>query len=88
MLSYRTLARWLSLLGVFAGVAHLLVPDHLLAAADWGYDRLLAVEFSPRSDATRRVRLIGLLMIVAGALGRRATRRDDRARSCQAKREE
>jgi hypothetical protein len=74
---YRTLARLLSLLGVFTGAVHLLVPARLLATAEWGYDRFLAVEFSPRPNATRRVRLIGLLMIVGGVLGRRAIRRDD-----------
>jgi len=68
MPSYRTLARRLSLIGVVAGIVHLLVPNRLLAAAEWGYDRVLAVEFTPRPSATRRVRLIGLLMLVGAAL--------------------
>jgi len=68
MPSYRTLARRLSLIGVAAGIVHLLVPNRLLAVAEWGYDRVLAVEFTPRPSATRRVRLIGLLMLVGAAL--------------------
>jgi len=68
MPSYRTLARRLSLIGVVAGVGHLFVPNRLLAAAEWGYDRVLAVEFTPRPSATRRVRLIGLLMLGGAAL--------------------
>jgi len=68
MPSYRILARRLSLIGVVAGIVHLLVPNRLLAAAEWGYDRVLAVEFTPRPSATRRVRLIGLLMLVGAAL--------------------
>ncbi|AXG10780.1 hypothetical protein [Haloplanus rubicundus] len=68
MPTYRTLVRRLSALGVLAGIVHLLVPNRLLTAAEWGYDRLLAVEFVPRSAATRRVRLIGLLMLGGAAL--------------------
>jgi len=68
MPSLRTRVRRLSLLGTLAGVVHLLVPARLLATARWGYDRVLAVEFAPRPNATRRVRLIGLLMIVGSAL--------------------
>jgi hypothetical protein len=75
MPSYRTLVRRLSVLGVLAGVVHLLVPSRLLATARWGYDRVLAVEFAPRPNAARRVRLIGLLMLLAGVLGYRATDR-------------
>jgi hypothetical protein len=72
MPSYRTLGRLLSLFGILAGIGHLLVPTRLLATARWGYDRILAVEFAPRPNAKRRVRLVGLLMIVGGALGYRA----------------
>ncbi|RCU48708.1 hypothetical protein DU504_13945 [Haloplanus salinus] len=68
MPSYRTLARRLSAFGALAGLAHLLVPARLLAAAEWGYDRALAVEFAPRPAAPRRVRLIGLVMLVGAAL--------------------
>jgi hypothetical protein len=71
MPSYRTLARRLSLLGVLAGIAHLVVPERLLTTAEWGYDRVLAVEFVPQPSATRRVRLIGLLMLVGGLVGYR-----------------
>jgi hypothetical protein len=72
MPSLRTRVRLLSLLGALAGVVHLLVPSRLLATARWGYDRVLAVEFAPRPNATRRVRLIGLLMLAVGALTYRA----------------
>ncbi|MFB6117337.1 hypothetical protein [Halosegnis sp.] len=41
-----------------AALAHLLIPDRLLATARRGY-RLLGVEFRPTSAATRRVRLVG-----------------------------
>ncbi|WP_049936651.1 hypothetical protein [Haloplanus natans] len=68
MPAFRTRVRWLSLLGVLAGVVHLLVPARLLATARWGYDRVLAVEFVPRPNATRRVRLLGLLMVAGSAL--------------------
>jgi hypothetical protein len=68
MPSYRTLVRRLSLFGVLAGIVHLLVPNRLLATAEWGYDRVLAVEFAPRPAATRRVRLIGLVMLGGAAL--------------------
>jgi hypothetical protein len=68
MPSYRTLGRRLSLLTALAGIVHILVPARLLATAEWGYDRVLAVDFNPRSNATRRVRLIGSLMIAGGVL--------------------
>jgi hypothetical protein len=72
MSSFRTLLQVLSLLGTLAGVVHLLVPDRLLATAAWGYDRVLAVDFRPRRPATRRVRLVGLLFLVASLSLRRA----------------
>jgi hypothetical protein len=77
MPSYRTLARRLSLFGVLAGIVHLLVPNRPLAAAEWGYDRVLAVEFTPRPAATRRVRLIGLVMLGGAALWYRLLDRSD-----------
>lgn len=55
-----------SVLGVVSGIVHLAVPDRLLAAARWGYDRLLAVDFDPRPNATRRVRLFGVLTLLTG----------------------
>jgi len=75
MPSYRTLARRLSTLVAVAGIVHLFVPSRLLATARCGYDRILAVEFAPRPNASRRVRLVGLLLFVGGALGYLATDR-------------
>jgi hypothetical protein len=58
-----------------AGIAHLFSPKRLLGAASILYDRILAVDFSPRDDATLRVRLIGVGMVVAGVLAWRPDRR-------------
>jgi len=66
--------RAVSLLGLLAGAAHLLVPDRLLASAQWSYDRFLAVDFEPRSAATLRVRLVGLSMVGASVLAWRLSR--------------
>jgi hypothetical protein len=52
---------------VLAGVTHLLGPRALLWTAQVGYDRVLDVEFDPRETATRRVRLLGVAMVAAGA---------------------
>lgn len=57
------LLRYVTVVGVCSGLAHLLVPDRLLSTAAWAYDRVLAVEFDPRPNATRRVRLLGLLAL-------------------------
>jgi len=58
---------WLIGLGLLtAGVAHLTIPGRLLALARWGYDRMLAVEFTPRTSAESRVRAVGVGMLVAG----------------------
>jgi len=72
--SYRLLCRRLCVVGVLAGVAHLLVPARLLATARWGYDRVLATDFDPRPNAPRRVRIVGLAMLCAGLLGYGALR--------------
>jgi hypothetical protein len=45
------------------GIVHLLVPGVLLRSARYGYDRVLDVEFRPRDGATRRVRLLGVLLV-------------------------
>ncbi|MFQ3294954.1 MAG: hypothetical protein ACI8VE_002035, partial [Natrialbaceae archaeon] len=50
------------------GILHLVVPGSLLQVSRVLYDRLLAAEFSPRDQAPRRVRLIGPLMCLAGAV--------------------
>lgn len=65
MVSLPTLLRLSAVLNVLAGVAHLAIPDRLLKLASWNYDRVLAVGFEPRPNATRRVRLIGVAMIAA-----------------------
>lgn len=61
-------ASWLLAL---AGLIHVLLAGTLLRAARWGYDRVLAVDFSPRASATVRVRLIGLAWIAAAVALRR-----------------
>jgi hypothetical protein len=68
MVSLRTRLRLLSVLGLLAGVAHLAFADRLLATARWGYDRVLAVDFDPRPNAARRVRLVGVLFVGLSAL--------------------
>ncbi|WP_338741880.1 hypothetical protein [Haloplanus salilacus] len=68
MVSLRTRLRLLSVLGLVAGVAHLVFADRILAAARWGYDRTLAVDFDPRPNAVRRVRLVGVLFVGLSAL--------------------
>jgi hypothetical protein len=75
MVSLRTRLRLLSVLGLLAGIAHLVLADRLLASARWGYDRVLAVDFEPRPNATRRVRLVGVLFVGASALLRSLARR-------------
>lgn len=45
------------------GIVHLLVPGVLLRSARYGYDQVLDVEFRPRDGATRRVRLLGVLLV-------------------------
>ncbi len=58
---------WLIGLGLIAaGVVHLAIPGRLLALARWGYDRVLAVEFTPRANAKSRVRAVGVGMLAAG----------------------
>lgn len=67
---------WLLRLGTaVVGLAHLLVPERLLAAAAWGYRRVLAVEFRPHDGTTRRVRALGLLFLAAAVLAGRRGRR-------------
>ena len=68
MVSARTILRTLPVVGSVAGAVHLLVPGKLLAVAEWGYDRVLAVDFEPRDRATRRVRLVGVPFLAVSAL--------------------
>jgi uncharacterized protein YjeT (DUF2065 family) len=64
-----------SLLGIVVGLAHLCAPRRLLATARWGYDRVLAVDFRPRTAAPRRVRLVGLSFVAVSLLVVRVARR-------------
>lgn len=50
-----------------AGIVHVLAPGTLLALADHGYDRVLGVDFQPGETTTRRVRAIGVGLLLAGA---------------------
>ncbi len=64
---------WLIGLGlIIAGALHLAVPGRLLALARWGYDRVLAVEFTPRAAAKDRVRAVGVGMLAVGLVVMRA----------------
>lgn len=68
MPSLPTLLRVSAAVSALAGLVHLTVPDRLLKLASWSYDRVLAVRFHPRENATRRVRLIGAAMIASAAV--------------------
>lgn len=52
---------------LLAGVVHLLAPRLLLWLARRVYATVLDVEFSPGAATTRRVRGLGVAMILAGA---------------------
>jgi hypothetical protein len=65
MPSLPTLLRVSAVVSALAGLVHLAAPDRLLHLASWSYDRVLAVQFRPRKNATRRVRLVGIAMLVA-----------------------
>lgn len=68
MVSFRTRVRLLSVAGLLAGIAHVVFAERLLALARWGYDNALAVDFDPRPNAARRVRLVGVLFVAVSAL--------------------
>jgi hypothetical protein len=53
---------------ILFGVAHLVTPGALLAAARRAYDLGLDVEFSSGDGSTGRVRLVGVGMVLAGPL--------------------
>ncbi|MFT4891783.1 MAG: hypothetical protein ACI9YT_002718, partial [Halobacteriales archaeon] len=63
-----TTRRQVAVLLLLTGVVHLLAPGRLLRVARVSYDRVLAVEFTPRDGASRRVRLVGILMCLAGVV--------------------
>jgi hypothetical protein len=58
--------RPLGIVLVLAGLSHLAAPGALLWLASLGYDRVLAVDFDPDTGARRRVRALGLAMVLAG----------------------
>lgn len=60
-----TLLRASAVVSALAGLVHLAVPARLLTLAGWAYDRVLAVRFHPRKNATRRVRLVGVVMVAS-----------------------
>lgn len=51
---------------ILAGIIHLLVPQLLLRLAQKGYKHVLAIDVQPRAPTTRRIRLIGIGMILTG----------------------
>jgi hypothetical protein len=64
MPSLPTLLRVSAALSALAGLVHLVVPGRLLKLASWSYENVLAVRFQPRENAIRRVRLVGIAMII------------------------
>jgi uncharacterized protein YjeT (DUF2065 family) len=52
---------------IAVGLAHVAVPDPLLRLARRGYDAALDVRFRRGETTTRRVRLVGLGMVLTGA---------------------
>lgn len=53
---------------ILVGLAHLLAPGTLLAAARYAYGRLLAADFAADDRTERRVRAVGLLMLAIGTV--------------------
>lgn len=49
-----------------AGIAHVLLPRVLLAVAAAGYARVLGVDFEPGATTPRRVRAVGIGMVLLG----------------------
>ncbi|MWG34784.1 hypothetical protein [Halomarina oriensis] len=60
-------------LAVF-GLAHLLAPGLLIRGARFAYDHGLDVRFVAHEGTTRRVRLVGLCLVVAAATWHRLAR--------------
>lgn len=68
--------RLLSAAATVGGLLHLVAPRTLLGIAARAYDHVLAVDFQPRDGAGRRVRAVGVVLLVIGlALARRSERR-------------
>ena len=65
----RTLLSLASLSSAVVGFAHLVAPGLLIRAAKWGYDTVLDVEFHPGDRTRARVRLLGVLSLLAAAVG-------------------
>lgn len=59
--------RPLGLALIVAGLAHLLAPRALLWSARLGYRTVLRARFRPGERSPRRVRLLGVAMVAAGA---------------------
>jgi hypothetical protein len=68
MPSLPTLLRASAVVSAFAGLVHFVAPGRLLELAGRSYDRVLAVRFQPRANATLRVRLVGVVMVVSAPL--------------------
>ena len=68
MPSLPTLLRVSAVVSALAGLVHLAAPDRLLTLAGWAYDRVLAVRFQPQKNATCRVRLTGVVMVVSAPM--------------------
>lgn len=66
-------------LGAFGSV-HVCFPRLLLRTARLAYGLVLDVEFTPRENAPRRVRVVGVLSLVLAAIGWRVADRGDAGR--------
>jgi hypothetical protein len=49
-----------------AGLLHVLLPELVLDAVRFAYDVVLDVSFVPRDGTARRVRLLGVALVLAG----------------------
>lgn len=61
------LPRMAGALFVLTGLVHIVAPTTLLGLAKRGYSAVLDVDFDPRSEASTRVRALGVGLIAAGA---------------------
>lgn len=67
MVDYRQLLKLASVLNALSGIAHIVAPGALTRIVQRTYDLVLAVDFQPRENTTRRVRLLGVLSLVLSA---------------------